>query len=234
MSRAAASPRSKNSPTSAPDSRSPPSTWNCAARATCSAASRAATSKPSASRCTRPCWRRPSRKMKGEEKPSSATHAAQSRHQPAHRRELHTGRKPAPARLQEDRRRPRRSNAGRCARGARGSLRRPARERRAPPRRCDTPPRPANASASTDRPQARRAPHPLPEKAEVDPGRLMKLVARNAKKGAQFTPQGVLRFPIVRHREALLELRELCNTLAPSARQCEPKNCHPVLTQIAS
>jgi transcription-repair coupling factor (superfamily II helicase) len=35
------------------------------------------------------------------------------------------------------------------------------------------------------------------EKAEVDPGRLMKLVARNAKKGAQFTPQGVLRFPLV-------------------------------------
>jgi transcription-repair coupling factor (superfamily II helicase) len=34
------------------------------------------------------------------------------------------------------------------------------------------------------------------EKAEVDPGRLMKLVARNAKKGAQFTPQGVLRFPL--------------------------------------
>ncbi len=34
------------------------------------------------------------------------------------------------------------------------------------------------------------------EKAEVDPGRLMKLVARNARKGAQFTPQGVLRFPL--------------------------------------
>jgi transcription-repair coupling factor (superfamily II helicase) len=34
------------------------------------------------------------------------------------------------------------------------------------------------------------------EKAGVDPGRLMRLVARNAKKGAQFTPQGVLRLPL--------------------------------------
>ncbi len=34
------------------------------------------------------------------------------------------------------------------------------------------------------------------EKAEIDPGRLMKLVSRNVKKGAQFTPQGVLRFPL--------------------------------------
>ncbi len=34
------------------------------------------------------------------------------------------------------------------------------------------------------------------ETASVDPGRLMKLVARNARKGAQFTPQGVLKFPL--------------------------------------
>ena len=34
------------------------------------------------------------------------------------------------------------------------------------------------------------------EKAQIDPGRLMQLVAKNAKKGAQFTPQGVLRFPL--------------------------------------
>ena len=34
------------------------------------------------------------------------------------------------------------------------------------------------------------------ETATVDPGRLMKLVARNARKGAQFTPQGVLKFPL--------------------------------------
>ena len=32
--------------------------------------------------------------------------------------------------------------------------------------------------------------------ANIDPGRLMKLVAQNVKKGAQFTPQGVLRFPL--------------------------------------
>ncbi len=34
------------------------------------------------------------------------------------------------------------------------------------------------------------------DKAQIDPGRLMQLVAKNAKKGAQFTPQGVLRFPL--------------------------------------
>ncbi len=34
------------------------------------------------------------------------------------------------------------------------------------------------------------------EKAAVDPERLMRLVARNARKGAQFTPQGILKYPL--------------------------------------
>jgi transcription-repair coupling factor (superfamily II helicase) len=34
------------------------------------------------------------------------------------------------------------------------------------------------------------------EKALVDPERLMRLVARNARKGAQFTPQGILKYPL--------------------------------------
>jgi transcription-repair coupling factor (superfamily II helicase) len=34
------------------------------------------------------------------------------------------------------------------------------------------------------------------DKALIDPARLMQLVAKNAKRGAQFTPQGVLRFPL--------------------------------------
>jgi transcription-repair coupling factor (superfamily II helicase) len=34
------------------------------------------------------------------------------------------------------------------------------------------------------------------DKAGIDPGVLMKLVAKNAKRGAQFTPQGVLKFPL--------------------------------------
>ena len=34
------------------------------------------------------------------------------------------------------------------------------------------------------------------DKALIDPTRLMQLVAKNAKRGAQFTPQGVLRFPL--------------------------------------
>jgi transcription-repair coupling factor (superfamily II helicase) len=34
------------------------------------------------------------------------------------------------------------------------------------------------------------------ENAQIDPEKLMQLVARNAKRGAQFTPQGVLRLPL--------------------------------------
>lgn len=54
------------------------------------------------------------------------------------------------------------------------------------------------------------------EKAGVDPGRLMKLVARNAKKGAQFTPQGVLRFPLAGNKpqEVFEEVHALLDQLA--------------------
>ena len=51
--------------------------------------------------------------------------------------------------------------------------------------------------------------------ANIDPGRLMKLVAQNAKKGAQFTPQGVLRFPLKAAEpvEVLDEIRSLLEEL---------------------
>jgi transcription-repair coupling factor (superfamily II helicase) len=54
------------------------------------------------------------------------------------------------------------------------------------------------------------------ENAAIDPQHLMRLVARNAKRGAQFTPQGVLKFPLAATRsdEILLEIRELITTLA--------------------
>jgi transcription-repair coupling factor (superfamily II helicase) len=54
------------------------------------------------------------------------------------------------------------------------------------------------------------------ESAAVDPGRLMKLVAKNAKRGAQFTPQGILKFPLTgsRPEEVLTEVRALLETLA--------------------
>jgi transcription-repair coupling factor (superfamily II helicase) len=57
------------------------------------------------------------------------------------------------------------------------------------------------------------------EHAQVDPQHLMRLVARNAKRGAQFTPQGVLKFPLAATRpdEVLLEIRELIQGL-----QAEP------------
>jgi transcription-repair coupling factor (superfamily II helicase) len=53
------------------------------------------------------------------------------------------------------------------------------------------------------------------EKANVDPGRLMMLVAKNAKRGAQFTPQGVLRFPLLssQPQEVLMEIRLLLDEL---------------------
>ncbi len=51
--------------------------------------------------------------------------------------------------------------------------------------------------------------------ASIDPGRLMKMVAQNAKKGAQFTPQGVLRFPLkaTEPRDVLNEIRALLEEL---------------------
>ena len=54
------------------------------------------------------------------------------------------------------------------------------------------------------------------ETAAVDPARLMKLVSKNAKRGAQFTPQGVLRFPLAatKPEEILLEVRALLEELA--------------------
>ncbi|QNI36847.1 transcription-repair coupling factor [Edaphobacter albus] len=49
----------------------------------------------------------------------------------------------------------------------------------------------------------------------VDPGVLMKLVSRNTKRGAQFTPQGVLRWPLTsaKAEDVLSETRELLEAL---------------------
>jgi len=46
----------------------------------------------------------------------------------------------------------------------------------------------------------------------------MRLVARNAKRGAQFTPQGLLKFPLAATRsdEVLLEVHEVLGKLAPA------------------
>jgi transcription-repair coupling factor (superfamily II helicase) len=56
------------------------------------------------------------------------------------------------------------------------------------------------------------------ENAAVDPAHLMRLVARNAKRGAQFTPQGLLKYPLVATRpdEVLLEIHEVLGKLAPA------------------
>jgi transcription-repair coupling factor (superfamily II helicase) len=55
------------------------------------------------------------------------------------------------------------------------------------------------------------------EHANVDPGRLMKLVAQNAKRGAQFTPQGILKYPLTQTKpdEILMEIRLLLDELIP-------------------
>jgi transcription-repair coupling factor (superfamily II helicase) len=53
--------------------------------------------------------------------------------------------------------------------------------------------------------------------ARVDPGQLMKLVARNVKRGAQFTPQGILRWPLTsaKAEDVLAETRALLESLEP-------------------
>jgi transcription-repair coupling factor (superfamily II helicase) len=54
--------------------------------------------------------------------------------------------------------------------------------------------------------------------ATVDPGKLMKLVARSAKKGAQFTPQGILRWPLssAKAEDVIAETRQLLDALDPA------------------
>ena len=51
----------------------------------------------------------------------------------------------------------------------------------------------------------------------VDPAAMMKLVSRNAKRGAQFTAQGVLRWPLTsaRAEDVLAETRSLLEALSP-------------------
>ena len=55
------------------------------------------------------------------------------------------------------------------------------------------------------------------EKSAVNPEQLMRVVRQHAKRGAQFTPQGVFKYPLksLRADELLLELRELLSALAP-------------------
>jgi transcription-repair coupling factor (superfamily II helicase) len=52
----------------------------------------------------------------------------------------------------------------------------------------------------------------------IDPGLLMKLVSRNTKNGAQFTPQGVLRWPLssAKAEDVLSETNALLNALDPA------------------
>lgn len=56
------------------------------------------------------------------------------------------------------------------------------------------------------------------ENAAIDPRHLMRLVARRAKQGAQFTPQGLLKYPLAAARpdEVLLEIHEVLESLAPT------------------
>jgi transcription-repair coupling factor (superfamily II helicase) len=56
------------------------------------------------------------------------------------------------------------------------------------------------------------------ENAAVDPQHLMRLVAKNAKRGAQFTPQGLLKYPLAATRpdEVLLEIHDVLGRLAPT------------------
>ncbi|MDE3104207.1 MAG: transcription-repair coupling factor [Acidobacteriota bacterium] len=52
----------------------------------------------------------------------------------------------------------------------------------------------------------------------IDPGVLMRLVSRNARRGAQFTQQGILRWPLTSAQadQVLVETRELLDALDPA------------------
>ena len=56
---------------------------------------------------------------------------------------------------------------------------------------------------------------PAEEGKGINAGMLMKLVAKNAKNGAQFTPQGVLKWPLTSAQSdiVLTETRELLELL---------------------
>jgi transcription-repair coupling factor (superfamily II helicase) len=56
----------------------------------------------------------------------------------------------------------------------------------------------------------------LTENPGIDPAALMQVVARNAKKGAQFTPEGVLKFPLTttRPREILAAVHALLDQVS--------------------
>ena len=90
--------------------------------------------------------------------------------------------------------------------------------------RRNPPPRPAPkvfvemlhirfAAAAADTSQLGNAP---PARTAVNPAAMMKLVSRNAKRGAQFTPQGVLRWPLTSAKAdvVLSETRGLLESLA--------------------
>ncbi len=148
----------------------------------------------------------------------TAGHAAQSGHCGAHRRELRAGGKPAAAALQEDCRRDQRSGNQRDSRGDGRPLWRTARRDGLPAGSSDGAAGVRAPGHCADRSQARRAADSVYGERSVDPAQLMRVVSRNAKRGAQFTPQGVLKFPLKASRpdEVLLEIRELLANLAPA------------------
>ncbi|MDR3746084.1 MAG: hypothetical protein P4K80_08145, partial [Acidobacteriaceae bacterium] len=75
----------------------------------------------------------------------------------------------------------------------------------------------AASAADTSQQAASQGGSLSPSHAHVDPAAIMRLVSRNAKRGAQFTPQGVLRWPLTsaKAEDVLAETRALLQTLTP-------------------
>jgi transcription-repair coupling factor (superfamily II helicase) len=73
------------------------------------------------------------------------------------------------------------------------------------------------AAAAADTTQQSSATDDDAAHAHVDPGEMMRLVSRNARRGAQFTPQGVLRWPLTsaKAQDVLAETRALLESLTP-------------------
>ena len=75
----------------------------------------------------------------------------------------------------------------------------------------------AAAAADTSQQAASQQGSSSLARTSVDPAAMMKLVSRNAKRGAQFTAQGVLRWPLTsaKAEDVLAETRSLLEALSP-------------------
>ena len=172
----------------------------------------AAKSQPDTRRCsgrtTRPL-RRPTRiRPQPPRRRRTPPPLRTTRHSPA-RPQTHPGRTPQPHRQHQHRPATHHAQTSSTTQGRSKNLRRDA-----PPEIRRTPLR------------SRRRQRP-----PIDPGTLMRLVSRNTKRGAQFTPQGILRWPLTsaKAEDVLTETRSPPRRPRPKSHSLDDgANQHPI------